>query len=179
MNYLTTDRLILRDWQERDKEPFARMNADAEVMRYFPNVLSSADSDIMMEAIQSRIEENHYGFFAVEHRQTGAFIGFIGLNSPKIDYPFNPCIEVGWRLDKAYWGYGLATEGALACLDFGFDKCGFDKIVSFTASTNLPSQRVMQKIGMRFVYEFDHPTIPSISPLFKHVLYQITQSQFY
>lgn len=178
MRYLTTDRLVLRDWQAQDKEPFTKMNADLEVMRYFPKTLTANESHEMVDEIQRRIDNNGYGLFAVESRKTGEFMGFVGLNHPKIPYFFNPCLEVGWRLDKAYWGQGFATEAGKACLQMAFEKLGFDEVVSFTANINLPSQRVMQRLGMRFDCEFDHPTIQATSPLFKHVLYRINKENF-
>ena len=167
---LDTSRLHLRNWQESDKPLFAKMSSDPDVMRYFPSLLDKAQSDAMADKCQQLINQNGYGFWAVEHKQDRRFIGLIGLHQPQDDLPFSPCVEIGWRLDRAYWGQGLAVEGAMACLDFAFDILGLGQVVSFTAKLNLPSQRVMQKLGMQFIYEFDHPAVKH-SPLTRHVLY--------
>lgn len=169
---LHTPRLHLRNWQDTDKPLFAQINGDPDVMRYFPKPLTPEQSNKMADKCQQFIYDNGYGFWAVEHRQDKRFIGMIGLHSPQHDLPFSPCIEIGWRLDKAYWGQGLATEGAKACLDFAFEVLNLHQVVSFTAKINLPSQRVMQKLGMRFMYEFDHPAVKH-SPLTGHVLYVV------
>ena len=109
----------------------------------------------------------------------GAFAGFIGLSVPKRVLPFMPCVEVGYRLAQKYWGQGYATEGARAALDVGFNKLGLEEIVSFTAIANLPSQAVMQRIGMINAHEdFDHPALPEGSELRRHCLYRISRERW-
>lgn len=175
---LHTQRLHLRNWQDADKALFAKMNSDPDVMRYFPNPLNQEQSDAMVDKCQRLICQNGYGFWAVEHKDGKRFIGMIGLHSPQNDLPFSPCIEIGWRLDKAYWGQGLAVEGAKACLDFAFTTLNLSQVVSFTAKINLPSQRVMQKLGMHFMYEFNHPAVKHPS-LTRHVLYVIDKQSIH
>lgn len=175
MIYIETSRLRLRDWQEADFEPFSRMNADEEVMRYFPKALSKEKSDAFAQAIIAEIKEFGFGLYAVEVKEANEFIGFIGFHRATFESDFTPCIEIGWRLKKEAWGRGYATEGAKACLQYGFEELGFDEIFSFTADINEPSKHVMRKIGLQFIKEFDHPRVDKDSSLLKHVLYHIKQ----
>lgn len=116
MIYIETARLRLRDWQEADFELFSRMNADEEVMKFFPKTLSKEESDAFAKAIIAEIKENGFGLYAVEVKETNEFIGFIGFHRATFESDFTPCIEIGWRLKKEVWGRGYATEGAKACL---------------------------------------------------------------
>ena len=110
-------RLRLLVWQERHVAPFAALNADPEVMRYFPATQDEAQTRASVEAWQAQFAERGWSNWAVETRATGEFIGFIGLSVPRRPLPFSPCVEIGWRLARRFWGLGLATEGARACLD--------------------------------------------------------------
>lgn len=177
---LETERLILRRWQSSDIEPFAALNADPEVMRYFPSVLSLAESKAMVDRIEAHYEAHGFGLWAVEHRQSGEFIGFIGLSIPAFQAPFMPAVEVGWRLARDFWGQGYATEGANAALRYGFETLGLAEIVSFTATVNLRSIAVMQRLGMTTdeAENFDHPKVRSNSWLCRHVLYRIDVQSF-
>jgi len=172
---LETSRLILRRWRDSDRDPFAALNADPRVMRFFPAVLSRAESDRAVDRIEARFETQGFGLFAAELRQGGAFIGFIGLWTPDFEAAFTPCVEIGWRLAAEYWNRGLATEGARAVVKYGFDSLRLSEIVSFTTVANVPSRRVMEKIGMTRSPEddFDHPKLPESHPLRPHVLYRI------
>ncbi|NOL44439.1 GNAT family N-acetyltransferase [Kribbella sandramycini] len=174
---LTTDRLLLRQWRESDKEPFAALNADPVVMEHFLKPVSREDSDALVDYTAAKIADQGWGLWAVEVRETGEFIGFTGLAVPRFDAPFLPGVEIGWRLAKAAWGNGYATEAARAALGYGFGPAGMTEILSFTATTNLPSQRVMQKIGMTRdeAGDFDHPRIPPGHRLQRHVLYRISR----
>ncbi|MDI4643672.1 GNAT family N-acetyltransferase [Cohnella hashimotonis] len=173
MIYLETERLKLRDWEEADLEPFCRMNADETVMRYFPKTLSAEQTTAFYRSIAAEFKECGFGFYAVEETQSQAFIGFIGFHRATFEADFTPCIEIGWRLKKEAWGKGYATEGATACLQYGFNELGFNDIYSFTAEVNKPSENVMRKIGMRFVRTFNHPKVEEDSPIRKHVLFHI------
>jgi RimJ/RimL family protein N-acetyltransferase len=171
---LHTERLKLRAWQEADREAFARFNADPEVMRYFPDRLSKEESDSLAQRIQAHIDEHGWGLWAVEAIGVAPFAGFIGLAAPRFEAHFTPCIEVGWRLGREYWGRGYATEGAHAVLAFGFGELGLGEIVSLTSESNLPSRRVMERLGMMHHPgdDFDHPLIPPGHALRRHVLYR-------
>lgn len=170
-----TERLILRQWKQSDREPFAALNANHEVMRHFPKTLTREESDDMAKTIEQRMAENGWGFWAVEEKSSGAFIGFVGLNVPGYELPFSPVIEIGWRLDNAFWGKGYAPEAAHKALEIGFELFGMKEIVAFTALNNIPSQRVMEKIGMQRGEEFDHPLLDERHPLRRHVVYRIAK----
>lgn len=171
---LETARLRLRQWKEEDLEHFHALNDDPEVMRYFPSRLTRSESDDLARRISSLIEEKGWGFWALETRDEGRFIGFTGLHALETKFPFSPCVEAGWRLARAYWGKGLATEAATAALDFGFRRLDLREIVAFTALGNTRSQAVMGRLGMIRSEEFEHPDLPEGSPLRPHVLYRIT-----
>lgn len=171
---LETDRILLRPWQQSDFEPFAIMNADKDVMRYYPATLNKEESDDFAERIKLRFEENGWGFWALENKRDGKFMGFTGLNRPGYDLPCNPCIEIGWRLSKSYWGHGYATEAAQACLRFAFENLNTKSIVSFASVINERSWQVMERLGMRNTLKnFDHPILPKDHKLTEHVLYEI------
>ena len=176
---LQTQRLILRDWQQSDIEPFAQMNADAEVMKYFPAILSRQESDALVERIENHHQVHGFGLWAVEERWTGVFIGFIGLSVPKFQAHFTPTVEVGWRLTRKFWGQGYATEGAKRAISYGFYDLGLTEIVAFTAKSNLRSIAVMKRLGMTHqeADDFDHPVLPSGHPLQRHVLYRLNRNK--
>lgn len=171
---LRTDRLILRRWRASDREPFARMNADPEVMRFYLAPYSREESDAMVDMTERQFEDRGYGLWAVEIPGEADFIGYVGLWA----HPYFPAPEVGWRLDKAYWHKGYATEAARAAIADGFDRMGLTEVVSFTTPLNLPSIRVMQRLGMTHdaAGDFDHPNVPEGHPLRRHVLYRLSSN---
>lgn len=169
---IVTPRLLLRHWRAADFEPFARMNADVEVMRYFPAPLTKVASDDFARRIVAEIDAKGYGLLAVEQKRTGRFMGYVGLHEIAFESEIKGAIEIWWRLDKEWWNRGYATEAARAVLDFA-PTAGLKKIYSFTAAINGPSQRVMQKIGMTKIGEFDHPSLAADHRLCRHVLYSI------
>ena len=171
---LRTDRLLLRQWQERDLEPFADLNADAEVMRYFPAKLAREQSDALASAIRREIDKQGWGLWAVEVIGGSSFIGFVGLNEPIFDAHFTPAVEVGWRLAREHWGHGYATEAGQAAIDFGFDELALEQIVAMIGLKNSRSQRVAERLGMTRdpADDFDHPRVPP-GPLRRHGLYRL------
>ena len=170
-----TERLLLREWREDDFEPFARMCADPRVMEFFPATLTREETAAGIERGRAHFARHGFGWWAAELKETGAFIGFIGLAVPYFEAHFTPCVEVGWRLAAEYWRRGLATEGARASLRYGFEVLGLAEIVSFTTVANVRSRRVMEKIGMTHdpADDFDHPRIAEGHPLRRHVLYRL------
>ena len=175
----TTPRLSLRVWQEHHRAPFATMNADPEVRRYFPSILTEDQSNASVDFWLQHFSTNGWGNWAVELRSTGEFIGFIGLWVPKQQLPFGDCVEIGWRLKQDAWGKGYATEGATECLRVGFERLALEEIVSFTTVTILPSLAVMRRIGMsEHGEQFEHPGVPEGSPLRPHRLFKITRAQW-
>jgi RimJ/RimL family protein N-acetyltransferase len=150
------------------------MNADPQVMRYFPSTLTTEETDALLERVGLHFERHGFGLWAVEDKATGEFAGSIGLAVPSFEADFTPCVEIGWRLSTQFWNRGLATEGAASVLRFAFEILRFEEVVSFTTATNLPSRRVMEKLGMIHdrSADFDHPRIPDGHPLRRHVLYR-------
>ena len=175
---IRTERLVHRPWRDADLAPFAALNADPEVMEHFPSTLSREESDAMAARIRRSAAERGFGLFAVEAPGVAPFVGFTGLSSPRFELPFTPCVEVAWRLDRAYWGRGYATEAARASCRFGFEDLGLGEIVSFTAVGNLRSRRVMERLGMTRAEgeDFDHPALPEGHPLRRHVLYRLRKA---
>jgi RimJ/RimL family protein N-acetyltransferase len=173
---LRTARLLLRRWRDTDHAPFAMLNADPMVMKYFPNRLTRAESDDLMAMIEAGFASCGYGLWALEVRATGEFVGFTGLAVPSFNAHFTPAVEVGWRLARSAWGKGYATEAALASIAFGFADAGVDEIVSFTSAANARSRAVMERIGMTHdpADDFDHPELDETDPLRPHVLYRIS-----
>lgn len=174
-----TERLTFCLWQDRHRAPFAELNSDPEVMRYFPALVSAEQTNAGIDMWLTQFEERGWSNWAVEQTATGEFIGFIGLSVPRRQLPFSPCVEIGWRLKRSAWGKGYATEGAKACLRIGFERLDLPEIVSFTSLTNLPSRRVMERIGMtNSNADFDHPAVPEGNPLRRHCLYKISHAQW-
>jgi RimJ/RimL family protein N-acetyltransferase len=165
-------RVLLRQWRDEDREPFAALNADPETMRYFPSTLSREESDALVDWASRLIEDRGGGLWAVEVPGVAPFVGFVGLNIPR----FMPeVVEVGWRLSKQHWGNGYATEAGRESLRYGFGELGRDEIVAFTTVSNTPSRRVMERIGMRHdaARDFDHPNVPD-GPFKRHVFYAVS-----
>lgn len=182
---IETDRLYLRQWQASDFATFAEINADPEVMVYFPKLLLESVSDIIAKKCQQLIADKGWGLWAValkpssEEYDNDAFIGFVGLNETHADMSFAPAVEIAWRLHKDYWGQGYATEAARAALKFAFTKLALTEVVSFTAVINKRSQLIMRRIGMTNTQDnFYHPALNADHRLAEHVLYKITRKQW-
>ncbi len=158
---LRTERLVVRAWRRADRDPFAQMNSDPQVMEFIPFVLTGEQSDALVDRFEAEFTELGFCPWAVELIETGAFIGFVGLNTVRNEMPFAPAIEVGWRLDRPFWGQGYATKAGKAVLRFGFDELGLEEVASFTSTINERSRRVMERLGMSRdpAEDFDHPRI--------------------
>jgi RimJ/RimL family protein N-acetyltransferase len=172
---LESSRLRLRDWQDADLAPFAALNADPRVMEYFPRPLDRAESDAAVVRIRAHFARRGFGLWAVEAPGVAEFVGFVGLSVPSFEAHFTPCVEIGWRLAREFWGRGYATEAALAVLNHGFGTLGLAEIVSFTAAANARSRAVMERIGMHRsdADDFDNPNLSPGHPLRRHVLYRL------
>jgi RimJ/RimL family protein N-acetyltransferase len=166
-------RLRFREWEEADTIPFAQMNLDPEVMAFFPSPLSVEETVAFVGRIKEDFEVYVYGLYVIEKVEKPGFIGFTGFSVVRFESFFTPCTEIGWRLNRKDWGKGYATEAARTCLEFGFSILGFNKICSFTSVLNTRSIRVMNRIGMTCMGEFEHPLVPKGNPLRTHSLYQI------
>jgi RimJ/RimL family protein N-acetyltransferase len=167
---LRTERLVLRQWRDEDRAPFAALNADPIVMEHFPSTMTREASDAFVDFNMAAIADRGWGLWAVEAE--GEFIGFVGLNEPR----FRPGVEIGWRLARRAWGHGYATEAARAVLAFAFGELGLAEVISFTSTTNARSQRVMERIGMTRdpAEDFDHPNVTD-ERLRRHVLYRVAR----
>lgn len=177
---LSTDRLLLRPWREGDLQSFAALNADPEVMRHFPNCMSREESDSLAARIHAHFAEHGFGQWIVERRSDGAFLGVVGVQHVTFEATFTPAVEIGWRLNQAFWRQGYALEAARAVLQYAFAHLQLDEVVAFTVPANLPSQGLMQRLGMQreAALDFEHPRLPQGHPLRPHVLYRITRMQW-
>lgn len=169
---MQTERLLLRPWRAEDRPPFRALNGDPATMEFFPATLSAEDSDALADRLNEELTRQGWGVWAVEVPGVAPFIGMVGLKVPAQPMPFGPCVEVAWRLDRAHWGRGYASEAARAALDVGFRLVGLAEVVSFTAVPNTRSQAVMERIGMVADGTFDHPALPEGHWLRQHVLYR-------
>ena len=175
---IRTERLLLRQFRDEDLAPLASINRDPTVMEFIGSSLSDEQSKLMFDRIRLNWIKNGFGLFAVEVPGEAEFIGFTGLSIPSFQSHFTPCVEIGWRLASQYWDHGYATEAANAVKHFGFINICLTEIVSFTASKNLRSQHVMEKIGLfRDVKDdFEHPNIAKGNPLSLHFLFRGSSS---
>jgi ribosomal-protein-alanine N-acetyltransferase len=178
---VATERLLLRRWEPSDRQPFSELNADSRVMEFMPGPLSRQESDRLVDRIEDHFREHGFGLCAAELRQNHSFMGFIGLSVPSFHTHFMPCVEIGWRLSPAYWGQGLATEGARGMVRYAFEVLGRQELVSFTVPANIRSRRVMEGLGMTHnpADDFDHPGLPEGHPLRWHVLYRLRHSAWH
>ncbi|WAC21025.1 GNAT family N-acetyltransferase [Luteolibacter sp. SL250] len=162
----------LRQWQDGDLDRFAEMNADPEVMRWFLKCPSATESAAMMERFRVDIDRRGWGLWAVE--VDGDFAGFTGLSEPAFTAAFTPCVEIGWRFRREYWGRGIAFEAARQAEDFAFGELGLAELVSFTTEGNLRSRRLMERLGFTRnpAEDFPHPLVPAGHALVRHVLYR-------
>jgi RimJ/RimL family protein N-acetyltransferase len=168
-----TERLLMRRWRDADRGPFAAMNADPEVMRYFPAALDRVASDGFVDRIEALFQRQGFGLWALEEAATGRFLGFTGLNPMPPGVPGAGGMEVGWRLAAHAWHQGFATEAATAAVGVAFGGAGLAEIWSITAVSNEPSQAVMRRLGMTLQAYFDHPRIKPGHPLRPHVAYRL------
>jgi RimJ/RimL family protein N-acetyltransferase len=177
---LTTDRLLLRPWRDADREPWAEMGADPEVMTYFPALLTREESDAFVDRAMRGVDERGWGWFALEERASGAFAGVAGLAPVRFEAPFTPAVEIGWRLARSAWGQGFATEAARASVMFAFDDLGLDEVVAIAAPANERSLAVMRRLGMTRdpADDFAHPLVAHDHPLCGCVLYRLTAARW-
>jgi len=173
---IATERLLLRPWEPRDLAPFAAINADPEVMRYFPAPMAQQETEEAMARYNAQLARDGFTMFAAEDRATGELLGILGAQTMRFAIPnvAQPAVEIGWRLATTAQGKGLATEGATAILNFLCETTSLTEVVAITAVENKPSRRVMEKLGMTYMptLDFDHPNIPADSPVNRTVVYR-------
>src|SRR4051812_26355895 len=141
-----TDRLVLRLPRASDAEAFAAINADPEVSRFVSasGPLTRAESDLLLRSMRDQWDRERFGLWMAELRETGALAGFVGLSRPSLP-ALAAEIEVGWRLGRAHWGRGLATEGGAAAVRHAFENCGVDRLVCIVDRDNHASLAVARK----------------------------------
>ena len=178
--HIVTQRLRLREWRNSDLDAFAKLNADPRVMQYFPTTLSRDDSRAAMERIRTHFSDHGFGLWAVEVTNGAPFIGFVGLVRVPFEAEFTPAVEVGWRLAYDHWNHGYATEAARAAIGTGFVHYNLEQIVSMTVPANARSRAVMHRLGFtrNAADDFDHPRLPTLDPLLRHVLYRLSREQW-
>lgn len=171
---LHTERLVLRQWRESDREPFAAINADPEVMAHYPAPLTREQSDGLVDRYAAQIAAQGFGLWALSLRADDSLLGFVGIRSVPFDAHFTPAVEVGWRLRRDAWGHGYATEAARECLRFGFTTLGLPQIVAMARTANLPSLAVMERLGMHRDLAGDFVYPPAGEPgSLDYVLYRL------
>jgi len=173
---LHTPRLRLRPFRDADAAPLAALNADPQVMEHFPSVLARAESDAFMAKLREGDPARGLGTWAMEVPGVAPFVGLFMLKQPGVDLPCQPCVEVGWRMATPFWGRGYVTEAGHAALAYAFETLHLGEIVSFTATGNLRSRRVMERLGLAHdpAGDFEHPSVPAGHRLRAHVLYRLT-----
>ncbi|MBL8021763.1 MAG: GNAT family N-acetyltransferase [Leptospirales bacterium] len=175
-----TDRLVLRRWLPSDLGPFQRMNADPYVMRYFPSTRTNEESAELLQKTERHFEEHGFGVWALELKATGEWIGLTGAAHVPFEAHFTPAVELGWRIVGKFHGQGYATEAARFTCEFAFKELKLSGLVAFTIPANLPSRRVMEKLGMKHnpAENFNHPLVPPDSPARVHVLYRLSSAEY-
>lgn len=178
---LKTNRLNVRTINENDYQYFLELSQNKDIMKFFPNILSDEEVKSFIDNIIKHQNKFGYSLYALELIETNEFIGFTGLYHTTFVEHFTPAVEIGWRVLKKHWGMGYAPEAAKAILDFGFKKIGLKEIVSFTPKVNKNSIRVMEKIGLKRnpSDDFNNPKVPRDSYLCPHVLYRLSQEDYF
>jgi RimJ/RimL family protein N-acetyltransferase len=171
---LHTPRLLLRTWRSNDLPAFAAMSADPEVMEFLAPLDQPGACAAWAARLQTHWRDHGFGRWVVGLADGASFIGVVGLAWVPYQAHFTPAVEIAWRLARAYWGRGYASEAARAALGYGFDKLGLAEIVAVTVPANRRSRRVMEQLGMRRdpAEDYDHPNLPP-GPLRRHMLYRL------
>lgn len=170
-----TERLILRHWREADRSAFRALNADPSVMRHFERPLTPAQSDALQDRSQAALARRGWGLWATECRACSSFIGFVGVYPIGEEYDFGPAASAAWRVSRSHWGRGLAFEGSQAALEHAFDVAGLPEVVAFTALPNTRSRQLMERLGMTYERDFEHPSVSKEHHLRPHCLYRSTR----
>lgn len=175
---LRTERLLLRTWQPADLRGFAALNGDPQVMQHFPSVMSRSQSDAMARRMQAHFVQFGFGYWLLERHEQPGLIGVLGLQQVAFAAPFTPAVEIGWRIQQAHWRQGYALEAARAVLACAFNRLQLEQVLAFTVPANVPSQALMQRLGMQHApsEDFQHPLLPPGHPLRSHLLYRLRRT---
>ena len=171
---LETKHLKLRQWKEEDFLPYARLTSSNEVMTYFPKRLTGEQSNTAVRKFMKLLEEKSWGFWAVEEKSSGKFIGYAGLHTPKTKFPFSPCVEIAWRMEDEYWNNGYVLELGVEILRCAFEVIGLEEVVYFSSLHNVKAEKVAKALGMKKEDKnFNHPFVEAGHELSEHYLYRI------
>lgn len=176
---MQTQNLTLRPWRQSDLQFLAQLCADETVMQYFPKVLSEEESADFLRRLMEHQEKHGFTYFALEEKASGELIGFVGLALQEYESPFTPAVDIGWRLMPHAWGKGNATEGAKRCLQLAFEELNLDAVIAVCSQSNSASERVMQRLGMKPMGEFQHPKLSEHPELQPCLCYQISASDYF
>jgi len=171
-NYIIkSERLGFRNWRPSDIDEMFAINSDKDVMEFFPAFPTKEQTAEFIERMNNQFLDSKFCYFAVDKLENQEFIGFIGLSKQTYDAKFTPCIDIGWRIKSSEWNKGFATEGAKRCLDYAFNDLEIGKVYSVAPKINIKSEHIMTKIGMKKLYEFNHPLLLNEERLKCCVLY--------
>ena len=171
--------ILLRQWKKNDYEPYAKLTSNMEVMRFFPSILTINESFLAIEKFKNLIDIRGWGFWAVELKSSNKFIGYAGLHSPKTQFPFSPCIEIGWRMENKYWENGYVLKIGIEILKHAFMVLDLKEVVYFSSLLNKEAIFVMKSLGMIDMDEnFNHPSIHKGHKLEEQRLYKITKERW-
>jgi RimJ/RimL family protein N-acetyltransferase len=175
---LQTQRLLLREWRVGDLEPCAAMNEHPAVAEFLARPYSRVRSAAFIAAMEASFDERGYGLWVLELAGEAPFVGCAGLLEVHDELPFAPAVELGWRLARPWWGRGLATEAASAAVRYAFDDLALGELVAYTASVNVRSRQVMERLEMRHdaAEDFLHPSLDPCDALAPHVVYRLSAS---
>ena len=173
---IETDRLILRPWREADRESYAALNADPEVMHDYPALPERDWVDAKFDRYSAHFRNHGFGRWMLERKSDGQTLGYTGIMPIWPEHPYGEGMEIGWRLVRSAWGQGYASEAATAALADGFGRLGFDEVVAYTTETNDRSQAVMRRSGMTYDpgRDFHHPDQADGSSLRRWLIYVAT-----
>lgn len=177
---LSSDRLILRPFNRQDTIPFIVMNQDSRVMEYMPSLLSDQESLALLEQTTAHWVRHGFGRFACILKETGTFIGYVGLVVPTFNTHFTPCIGIEWRFAFDYWGKGYALEAAQLVLAYAFTQLDLSEINAWTVPSNIRSINLIKKLDMHHDSkdDFEHPKLPEGHKLRYHILYRLTKKEW-
>ncbi len=174
-----SERLGFRNWRETDIAKLYEINNDPAVMEYFPTLPTFGETGNFIRRMQDMYAARRYCYFAIDHLDSDRFLGFLGLCDQDYSSPFTPSVDIGWRINKEFWGMGLATEGAQKCLEYAFNVIGLKHVRSIAPKINMKSIRVMEKIGMQCLGSFKHPKLKKFPKLANCVCYETTEIDFF
>ena len=177
---MTTERLRLRPIEDRDRDAFVAMNLDPGVMHFFPGTYPAEKTDEHIARYRLQLARDGFSFLTLEHLQTGAFLGMVGMQIMIVQVPDlpQPAYEIGWRLVRSAQGHGYATEAMHAIVAHAFNALHLPGLVAIIATSNVASQRVADKLGMtqRPELTFLHPVYAPGQPHAEHLVYTLPNS---